>query len=288
MNTEQHDAKSPNAKRHKRIDAQQLQLGLDESPPSSPVPWQSVELATYLPDAWLRQYLREHPMRLRKHLLESESRGTLLTQFNYLSIIDASKVSRRMCNSAIGPWIPSAGFQHWVHTGLSVGVAREASQLMPVLVELLKPRLTQFFPDLELQVVLGPDKQAVATLYGECFKRGCWKSLLGGEKPQHQYVYCTLQLLHKGQLQCATSVKFHGGVVTMRRYQPPQVLEVALLAVASSGRARGFGSALLWLLQLMCGKSGCGLMVTQSLPGAIGYYVHHKVGQGVVGWGLVE
>ena len=212
MNTEQHDAKSPNAKRHKRIDAQQLQLGLDESPPSSPVPWQSVEFATYLPDAWLRQYLREHPMRCRKHLLESESRGTLLTQYNYLSIIDASKVRRQMCDSAIGPWIPSAGFQHWVHTGLPVGLAREAFQLMPELVKLLQPRMTQFFPDLQLQVVLGPDKQAVATMYEQSFNGGCWESLLGWRVRQSDKdVYCTLQLLYRGQLQCATSVKFHGG-----------------------------------------------------------------------------
>ena len=284
MDTEQPDAKSPLVKRHKKVDDQHLQLGLDESPPSSPVTRDTVEFATYLPDAWLRQYLREHPMRCRKHLLESESRGTLLTQYNYLSIIDASKVRRQMCDSAIGPWIPSAGFQHWVHTGLPVGLAREAFQLMPELVKLLQPRMTQFFPDLQLQVVLGPDKQAVATMYEQCFNGGCWESLLGWRVRQSDKdVYCTLQLLYRGQLQCATSVKFHGGVVTMRRYQAPQVLEIALLAVPPSGRGQGFGSALLWLLQLICGKSGCGLMVTQSLPAAMNYYIQHKVVQEVVG-----
>ena len=39
MDTEQHSANSRLTKRHKKIDAQQLQRGLDESPPSSPVPW---------------------------------------------------------------------------------------------------------------------------------------------------------------------------------------------------------------------------------------------------------
>ena len=93
MDTEQPDAKSPLVKRHKKVDDQHLQLGLDESPPTSPVTRDTVEFATYLPDAWLRQYLREHPMLKVTPGLENESRGILLSQYNYLSKIDESKVS---------------------------------------------------------------------------------------------------------------------------------------------------------------------------------------------------